>query len=59
MGTIRQCPVCGSYTLEAACPKGHGPSRDPSPPKYSPEDRWGHLRRRAKLEHDAANKAQP
>jgi H/ACA ribonucleoprotein complex subunit 3 len=59
VGTIRQCPACGTYTLEASCPKCQGPSRDPSPPKYSPEDRWGHLRRRAKLEHEARERAGP
>lgn len=53
MGTIRQCPACETYTLEAVCPKCGTPSRDPTPPRYSPEDRWGHLRRRAKLEAEA------
>lgn len=59
MGTIRQCPACSVYTLEAVCPKCGAASRDPSPPKYSPEDRWGHLRRRAKHEAEARAKAGP
>jgi len=53
MGTIRQCSKCGHYTLGPACTKCGSPSRDPTPAKYSPQDRWGHLRRRAKLEHQA------
>ncbi len=57
MGTIRQCTDCGNYTLQPKCPSCGAPSRDPTPPKYSPEDRWGHLRRRAKLEHAAREAA--
>jgi len=57
MGTIKQCTACKSYTLKAACPKCGAPSRDPTPPKFSPQDRWGHLRRRAKLEAEARDKS--
>jgi H/ACA ribonucleoprotein complex subunit 3 len=56
MGTIRQCSVCLTYTLQPKCPRCQAPSRDPTPPRYSPEDRWGHLRRRAKLEAEARAK---
>lgn len=59
MGTIRQCTACGNYTLAEKCPSCGEPSRDPTPPKYSPEDRWGHLRRRAKHEHAAREAAGP
>ncbi len=59
VGTIRQCPACATYTLQAACPKCAGKTRDPTPPRYSPEDRWGHLRRRAKLEAEARDQPRP
>jgi H/ACA ribonucleoprotein complex subunit 3 len=59
VGTIRQCKACGSYTLQPACPKCGEATRDPTPPRYSPEDRWGHLRRRAKLEAEARAREGP
>lgn len=58
MGTIRQCPACATFTLEPACPKCKAKTRDPTPARYSPEDRWGHLRRRAKLEAEAREQGQ-
>ncbi len=46
---MRRCS-CGRYTLQEACPEC-GSSVDPLiPPRYSPEDRFGKYRRRAKRE---------
>lgn len=45
---IRKCSECGQYTLLPECPKCKGDTRNPHPPKYSPEDRYGKYRRLAK-----------
>ncbi|HLD05834.1 MAG TPA: nucleolar RNA-binding Nop10p family protein [Candidatus Nanoarchaeia archaeon] len=45
--TILQCPSCKSYALSESCPCG-GKRVSPRPPKYSPEDKYGHYRRMAK-----------
>jgi len=49
MKHILLCKPCGAYTLRDKCPKcGKGTLR-PIPPKYSPEDKYGHYRRKVKL----------
>ncbi len=40
--------ACGSYSYSGKCPKcGHATS-SPHPPRFSPEDKYGHYRRRLK-----------
>jgi H/ACA ribonucleoprotein complex subunit 3 len=39
---------CGSYMLREACPGCGGRAVAPHPPRFSPEDRYGHYRRRLK-----------
>ena len=39
---------CGTYTYAQACPKCAGRTATPHPPRYSPEDRYGHYRRQLK-----------
>ncbi|MFH1174256.1 MAG: nucleolar RNA-binding Nop10p family protein [archaeon] len=47
MKHILKCPACKSYALQEACPCGN--KRIPTlPPKFSPEDKYGEYRRRAK-----------
>ena len=46
-----KCQDCGQYTLkDKRCPSCGGIVKDPRPPKYSPEDRYGKYRRKAKRE---------
>ena len=40
---ILKCKNCGKYTLEKSCECG-GECLSPKPPKYSPEDKYGHYR---------------
>ena len=42
---LHVCRVCGTYTLSADCPEGHGPTRTPHPARFSPQDRWAKYRR--------------
>jgi len=45
---ISRCMACGSYSYSGKCPKcGHATS-SPHPPRFSPEDKYGHYRRRLK-----------
>ncbi len=43
---IRKCPACGTYTLSGLCPKCQEKTLSSAPPRYSPEDKYGDLRRR-------------
>ncbi|PIN86166.1 ribosome biogenesis protein [Candidatus Woesearchaeota archaeon CG10_big_fil_rev_8_21_14_0_10_44_13] len=46
MKHIMRCPVCGVYTMkEEHCGQK---TVNPKPPKYSPEDKYGGYRRKAK-----------
>jgi len=46
MNHILRCSVCGKYTMkEEHCGKK---TLNPKPPKYSPEDKYGMYRRKAK-----------
>ena len=48
MKHIFKCSVCGGYTMqEEHCSKK---TLNPKPPKYSPEDKFGEYRRKAKEE---------
>jgi H/ACA ribonucleoprotein complex subunit 3 len=49
MTRLFKCIDCDTYTLdEKKCPACGAGVRDPRPPKYSPEDKYGEYRRRAK-----------
>ncbi|MGP6207316.1 nucleolar RNA-binding Nop10p family protein [Cuniculiplasma sp. SKW3] len=39
-GTIRKCPICGTYTLKFKCPVCQGNTVLAGPPKYSTSDRF-------------------
>ncbi len=45
---ILKCKVCGRYTMMATCPDCGAEAVNPKPPKYSPEDKMGAYRRKAK-----------
>jgi H/ACA ribonucleoprotein complex subunit 3 len=45
---ILKCPKCGQYTMKDACPTCGEKAVIPRPPKYSPEDKFGDYRRKAK-----------
>ncbi|MFH2021175.1 MAG: nucleolar RNA-binding Nop10p family protein [archaeon] len=49
MKHILKCQTCGKYTMEKDCECG-GAAIENKPPKYSPEDKYGEYRRRAKEE---------
>ena len=49
MTHLYKCSKCGQYTLEQKkCPECGGPVSSPKPPKYSPQDKYGTYRRKAK-----------
>ncbi|MFW9792724.1 MAG: RNA-protein complex protein Nop10 [Candidatus Thorarchaeota archaeon] len=49
MTHLFKCNNCGEYTLnQKECPKCKGPVSTPKPPKYSPQDKFGDYRRKAK-----------
>lgn len=45
---LRVCDACGKYTMAPACPACSAATREPGPPKFSPEDKYGVYRRRLK-----------
>lgn len=45
---IFKCPACRTYTLKVKCPKCNARTLSPKPAKYSPEDKYGELRRKYK-----------
>ena len=45
---LQKCLACGRYTLKASCPNCGGATGNPTPPRYSPEDRYGAYRRKLK-----------
>ncbi len=47
---MRKCEKCRLYTLAENCSKCGLVTVSPHPPKFSPEDKWGEWRRKAKLE---------
>lgn len=44
---IYKCPSCLRYSLRKKCPKCGAETKDPHPPKFSPEDKYGKYRRMA------------
>ena len=49
MTHLFRCPKCDEYTLsEQICPRCGSSVVDPKPPKYSPQDKYGNYRRKAK-----------
>jgi len=50
MKHILKCPKCGIYTMKEKCPKDSEKTVSPKPAKYTPEDRMGEYRRKAKKE---------
>ncbi|TFF68039.1 RNA-protein complex protein Nop10 [Candidatus Thorarchaeota archaeon] len=49
MPYIFKCSECGEYTLDdETCPKCGGSVKTPHPPRFSPVDKYGEYRRRAK-----------
>ncbi|MFQ5832747.1 MAG: RNA-protein complex protein Nop10 [Candidatus Thorarchaeota archaeon] len=49
MTRLFKCRACGHYTLESRdCPRCGESVVTPHPPKYSPQDRYGEYRRKAK-----------
>lgn len=48
MKHIMKCPNCGRYTMKAVCDNCGEKTVTPVPPKYSPDDKFGEYRRRAK-----------
>jgi len=45
---IAKCMACGAYSYTATCPKCGAVTASPHPPRFSPEDKYGHYRRRLK-----------
>ncbi|MCG7843970.1 MAG: RNA-protein complex protein Nop10 [Methanomassiliicoccales archaeon] len=46
--TLRRCDKCHEYTLKNACPRCGSKTLTPIPPRFSPDDRYGEYRRRAR-----------
>ena len=46
---ILRCTSCSQYTLRPHCPRCSQSAITPKPAKYSPEDKYGEWRRKAKL----------
>ncbi len=47
-GRMKKCERCELYTLRERCPRCGMITVSPHPLKFSPEDRWGVWRRKAK-----------
>jgi H/ACA ribonucleoprotein complex subunit 3 len=45
---MRKCLACKVYTFKENCPKCKAQTVFPNPPKFSPQDKYGELRRSAK-----------
>ncbi|MBW2974860.1 RNA-protein complex protein Nop10 [Candidatus Woesearchaeota archaeon] len=50
MKHILRCRACGAYTMHEKCPGCGQEAIRPIPPKYSPLDKYGSYRRKAKLQ---------
>jgi H/ACA ribonucleoprotein complex subunit 3 len=44
------CEKCNKYTMEHICPVCQLTTKNPAPPRFSPEDKYGEYRRRLKKE---------
>ncbi|HEV2120275.1 MAG TPA: RNA-protein complex protein Nop10 [Candidatus Bathyarchaeia archaeon] len=40
----RRCPKCSAYSLKETCPKCGTQTRNPHPPKFSPDDKYARQR---------------
>lgn len=49
---ILKCTNCHTYTLKQMCPKCNNKCISPKPAKFSPEDKYGEWRRKAKREQE-------
>ncbi|MDY6964940.1 MAG: RNA-protein complex protein Nop10 [Halobacteriota archaeon] len=47
---FKRCDACNLYTLKEVCPACGGDVRNPVPPRFSLEDKYGVYRRRMKKE---------
>ncbi len=47
---MRKCRSCNIYTLKERCPRCGKETTSAHPPRFSPVDRWGKYRRKAKKE---------
>jgi len=47
---FKKCDTCNLYTLKDACPSCGGGVRNPIPPRFSLEDKYGKYRRKMKKE---------
>jgi len=45
---IKKCPKCDEYTTKGFCPKCTEKTLGSAPPKFSPEDKYGEIRRSEK-----------
>jgi len=53
---ISKCNKCNIYTLKPECPKCKAKTISIKPAKFSPEDKYGKYRRKAKNElHNTSN----
>ncbi|MBS3097814.1 RNA-protein complex protein Nop10 [Candidatus Woesearchaeota archaeon] len=50
MRHILKCKKCDIYTMEEICPKCGGIAVSPKPAKFSPDDKYGDYRRKAKFD---------
>ncbi len=48
MKHILRCAACGAFTMKQACPACGAEAINPRPPKYSVDDKYAALRRKAK-----------
>ncbi len=48
-GRIRRCPVDSTYTLSPLCPACGAPTRTAHPARFSPGDRRGRYRGKARV----------
>ncbi len=53
---IQKCENCKTYTFKEICPQCNNKTKNPNPPKYSPDDIYGKYRRLGKLENNLNNK---
>jgi H/ACA ribonucleoprotein complex subunit 3 len=45
---MKKCLACNIYTFKEKCPRCGAETISPHPPKFSPQDKYGPLRRIAK-----------
>ncbi|MHA2380595.1 MAG: RNA-protein complex protein Nop10 [Candidatus Thorarchaeota archaeon] len=58
MTHLYKCTECNYYTLEnSRCPKCGSNVKDPTPARFSPQDKYGEYRRKAKRRLRTSSKA--